>query len=360
MNEALQHGSQGAELSTTAPNSFDFLRIFVLFAVLLLIAYRCHQQYLTNRTLASDSILHLHLRSLDGYRAGVPIYIANHISARPRGFILIPAESTELLAERRLWNKSAATAHAAGMFPIIVCTSSSCPLSEGETPSQADKVVVIDRLQYIPALAVARAAQRGHALILNASMTVTRVSEATGIRGRCSRCSRQAGHSMRTKRFWLIITIILCATDCIGLGIFLMLSHSTPAPHQRFDTAGMLSLQGAKLDSPKPVCRLIHYTAKTCPFCAQEYSTWLKLKSDALTAKCDVISVVPNIVELPLSSQTDTALFVSTEFARTFGATRTLTTVLTDSDGNVTWRKEGMMSISDQQKASRILARTLP
>ena len=83
---------------------------------------------------------------------------------------------------------------------------------------------------------------------------------------------------MRTKRFWLVVTITLCAADCVGLGVFLTLSRPTPAPYQRLDTADLFSLQAAKLDSLKPACRLIHYTAKTCPICAQEYPNLVRVE----------------------------------------------------------------------------------
>lgn len=153
----------------------------------------------------------------------------------------------------------------------------------------------------------------------------------------------------------MVLTVVLLLADCAALALLYALNRPAPVSTRKIDSTNLVSLQGARLDSQKPACRLIHYTAKTCTFCAMENSTWLELKFDALAAKCDVISVVPNIAELPSSSPPDTALFVSTAFAKTFGATRTPTTVLTDPEGNVLWEKDGMMSKSDKATASKLL-----
>ncbi len=174
MNEAVQHESRGLKSEISAPSISDMLRVFALIIALCVIALRCYKRYSANRQLASNPVVYLHLRSLDGYRAGIPVYIAKRLSSRPRGFLLIPSQSAELLSQRRLWNSAMATVASAGLFPIIVCTDSACPLSEGEEPSHANDVVVLDRLQYIPSLALADAAEKHHALLLNASMIVQR------------------------------------------------------------------------------------------------------------------------------------------------------------------------------------------
>lgn len=172
MSEAVQHESRGLKFESSAPSTSDMLRVFALIVALSIIAFRCYTQYRANRQLASNPVVYLHLRSLDGYRSGVPVYLAKRLSSRPRGFLLIPSQSSELLSQRRLWNSAMSTIASAGLFPIIVCTDSSCPLSEGENPSHASDVVVLDRLQYIPSLALADAAEKHHALLLNASMIV--------------------------------------------------------------------------------------------------------------------------------------------------------------------------------------------
>ncbi len=174
MSEALQHESRGSKNYSSAPSTWDVLRVVALFAALCIITFRCYKQYSANRQFASNQVAFLHLRSLDGYRAGVPVYIAKHLSSRPRGFLLIPTQSAELLSQRRIWDSAATTIAAAGLFPIIVCTDSSCPLSQGEEPAQTNGVVVLDRLQYIPSLALARASEKHQVLLLNASMIVQR------------------------------------------------------------------------------------------------------------------------------------------------------------------------------------------
>ncbi len=161
---------------------------------------------------------------------------------------------------------------------------------------------------------------------------------------------------MRTQRFWLTLTLTLLFLDCAGLAVLFVLSR----PAQRADSQpvqvnSLINLQGKRLDSEHPTCRVIHYTAKTCSFCEKENPVWLRLKFNALAKRCDVVSLVPNVAELPASSSPDTALFVSTEFARTLGATRTPTTVITDSTGHVIWMKEGMMSEADENQAVSFL-----
>jgi hypothetical protein len=87
-----------------------------------------------------------------------------------------------------------------------------------------------------------------------------------------------------------------------------------------------------------------------------EKPVWLELRSQGLAAKCNVISVVPTVAELPASSTSDVAVFVSTEFARTLNATRTPTTVITDANGRVLWMKESVMSTSDTDRVLQLLS----
>jgi hypothetical protein len=147
------------------------LRVVCLLAAFIVIAYLCKKQYAANRRATRSSVIYLHLRSLDGYRAGIPVYIAKHLSIQPKGFIVIPARSSELRTQRELWS-SAASALGRTLLPVIVCTDSLCPLTEGENPASTDEIVVLDLLQYIPAFAVAQAKEKHQILILDSSFIV--------------------------------------------------------------------------------------------------------------------------------------------------------------------------------------------
>ena len=88
---------------------------------------------------------------------------------------------------------------------------------------------------------------------------------------------------MKTQRFWLTLTLTLLLLDCAGLALL----HALSRPRQRTDSQTvqidrLINLQGKRLDSDHPACRVIHYTAKTCSFCEQENSVWLQLKFSAL------------------------------------------------------------------------------
>lgn len=170
MNETVQHVGQGTESRSLAPSSTDLLRVSVLLIALAVIAFRCYTRFLLKQEVSSTPVVYLHLRSLDGYRAGAPVYIGKHLASRPSSFIVIPSTSKDLSRQRALWSSAISTdVHG---FPVIVCLDQSCPLSQGEQSDSANGVVVLDRLQYIPAFAVAQAAQNHHVLMVNPSMIV--------------------------------------------------------------------------------------------------------------------------------------------------------------------------------------------
>ena len=170
MNDAGQHVGQGTESRSLAPSSTDLLRVALLLIALAVIAFRCYKQFLLNQEVISNPVVYLHLRSLDGYRAGTPVYIGKHLPSRPKSFIVIPSRSEDLSRQRALWS-SAISTEVKG-FPVIVCLEQPCPLSESEQSDPDNRAIVLDRLQYIPAFAVAQAAQNHQVLMLNPSMIV--------------------------------------------------------------------------------------------------------------------------------------------------------------------------------------------